>query len=168
MLFNLLTMDQAVAVLVGAVLILLVVLFVWAASKLRKQKLPGVDAILAALQPMVFQAIIAGERAVIWGFDDLEARIESTDKKNVADSVYNLIPDTLWVGTVPLPSSLVKKLVTRDEFAELVKKTYDGADAWLQKNEQYFRSQVDALKYQLDDGAMMFTSDGDVEEALGS
>lgn len=168
MLFNLLTIDQATAILVGAVILLVVVLVLWAVGQLRKQKLPGVDAIFAALQPYIFQAILAGERAVIWGYDDLEARLEGTDKKKVADSVYNLIPDTLWVGTVPLPSSLVKRLITRDEFAELVKKTYDGADAWLQKNEQYFRNQVDALKYQLDDGAMMFTGDGDAEEALRS
>jgi hypothetical protein len=119
---------------------------VLAAIKKRWPRSPGVDLILQALTPYVYQAILAGERAVIWGLDALEDHIAATDKKKVADSVYNLIPDAIVVGGVTLSSDAIKRLITRDEWQNFIKTQYDAADAFLQRNEVYLRGQVEQLK----------------------
>jgi hypothetical protein len=140
--------QVGVAIALGAVVLIVafIVLKLIAAIKQRWPRSPGVDLILQALTPYVYQAILAGERAVIWGLDALEDHIAATDKKRVADSVYNLIPDAIVVGGVTLSSDAIKRLVTRDEWQNFIKTQYDAADAFLQRNEVYLRGQVEQLK----------------------
>lgn len=143
---NLLKPDIWVALAIGAILLIVAWLLLQAIVRFRATGTPGVQAVLDALVPYIYQAIFAGERAVVWGFDVLEERIAATDKKAVADSIYNLLPPVIAVGSITVPTTLVKRLVPREEFERLVKDAYDSADAFLQRNEQFLKDQVAVLK----------------------
>lgn len=107
---------------------------------------PGLQAVMDAFMPYVYRGIFAGERAVIWGFDALEEKIDSTDKARVADAIYALLPDTLVIGGIPIPSSLAKKMIPKEEFQRLIANTYDEVNAFLTRNEDYLKGRIDALK----------------------
>jgi hypothetical protein len=142
--------DLVTAVLVGALLILLGLALRAGIAQIKAQnKNPGLDAFLDALTPYLYQAIFAGEKAILWGFEQADAAVQAADRKKVADSVYDLLPDTLIVDGVSLPVSKVKLLVTREVFEQWVKTVYDQTHAFILKNEAYLRSQVDALKPKL-------------------
>src|SRR5260221_14625715 len=115
------------AIALGAAIILgaLALIALVNAARARSQPTnPTLDAILNALTPYLYRAIIAGERAVLWGMDGLDAQIQATDKKAVADSVYSLLPDVIVVDNVPLPISAVKALIPRETFERWVKNAY--------------------------------------------
>ncbi len=147
-------LDIVITILFGALLILLAI----AAFKLLRaairavrgspaaDQLPGLEAVLAALEPWVFRAILAGERAVLWGFEEIDVKLAGIDKKQVADSVYALLPDVILVGTRPVPVSFVKALVTPQVFEGWIKSLYDQADAFIEQNKQYLHDQVERLK----------------------
>jgi hypothetical protein len=166
--------DIATAVLVGALVILLGLALRAGLAQIRAQsqgKNPGLDArrdqtpvsapgqviptdaFLDALTPYLYKAIFAGERAILWGFEQADVAVLAADRKKVADGVYDLLPDTLIVDGVPLPISKVKLLVTREIFEQWVKTVYDQTHAFILKNEAYLRSQVDMLKPKLPPGA---------------
>ncbi len=141
--------EIATAVLVGALAILLGLALRAGIAQVRawsQGKNPGLDAFLDALTPYLYQAIFAGERAILWGFEQADAALLAADRKKVADGVYDLLPDTLIVNGVPLPIAKVKVLVTRELFEQWVKTVYDQTHAFILKNEAYLKSQVDALK----------------------
>lgn len=143
-------MDFGIAIIVGALLILLGIVLVKLFGALRQwavqKRQPGVNLVLDALQPFVWQAILAGERAVLWGFQEVDAKLTGMDKKQVADAIYNLLPDSVLVGGRLMPIGLVKTLITREAFEELVKQVYDQADAFIERNKSYLHDQVELLK----------------------
>jgi hypothetical protein len=148
--------EIVTAVLVGALVILLGLALRAGIARVRawsQGKNPGLDAFLDALTPYLYQAIFAGERAILWGFEQADAALLAADRKKVADGVYDLLPDTLIVNGVPLPIAKVKLLVTRELFEQWVKTVYDQTHAFILKNEAYLKSQVDALKPALPPGA---------------
>lgn len=138
-------MDIFVALLFGALVIVTALAIRGILGQLRG---PTTQIVLDALRPHINMAIVAGQTAVIWAFDELEEKIASTDKQAVAESFYALIPDTLVVGRFTLPVHIVKRIVPFELFATEVKNTYDRMDAFLQRNEAYLRSQIDALPNQ--------------------
>lgn len=147
--------DPFVAVALGGVLLLAAIALYFIVRRLRAGEdgvvgtaddVPAFEAIELALQPYILRAILAGERAMVWGINDFKTKLAGIDKKHVADSFYALLPDLIMVGSVPVPLSVVKKLVSADDFYRLIKDAYDAADAFIVRNEVYLRSQVDAFK----------------------
>jgi hypothetical protein len=106
---------------------------------------PTVHEILQALTPYAWEAVLAGEKSVLWGIDQVGARLEGTDKKAVADLLYNALPAIIMVGSVPLPIGVVKTFITRPMWEALVKTVYDGATARIEASKPWLISQVDAL-----------------------
>ncbi len=100
------------------------------------------DAVLDALEKYVRDGIDAAFITTLRAFDTFELWLESADKAAVANSMYDLIPDVVMVGSIPIPVALVKRLVSRDEFEVMVKDAYDRVNAFVQQNETYFRSKV--------------------------
>lgn len=144
--------DPLVALIVGAIIIILAVAALVLIRKIRSGAeesgellSPTIDQLFDAILPHIYKAILAGERSVIWAFDAGERYLESADKKAVAESVYALIPEIVLVGNVPVPVGVIKKLIPIELFEAWVKEVYDQADAFLTKNEDYLRSQVQSL-----------------------
>src|SRR4051812_31012641 len=121
---NLFTLNTWIYILLGAIALLLGLL----ALKLIRSNpsaSPTVSAVLKALEPYAYKAILAGQTAVLWVLDTAEAAIESTDKKAVADSWYDLLPDFILVAGYPVPSIVIKRLIPREEWETFVKSLYD-------------------------------------------
>lgn len=103
---------------------------VWLFPKLAREKqgYPFEAELEAALLPIVFQGILSAYRTSERAMDDLAIRIRGADKKKLADTIYNLIPDVIVVQGRAVPVGIVKSLVTRDRFAELVQGVFDEFD----------------------------------------
>lgn len=141
--------DTATMLLVGAGLLIAALAIMGIMAVIRQRnagKEPGVDAILDALQPWIYKAILAGEKLALDAMTDADTRINALDKKAVADSVYNALPETLSIAGVVLPITTVKRFVTQEMFEQWVKQFYESADAFIERNKSYLQSQVDALK----------------------
>jgi len=154
-------LNIAVAVLIGAVMLILTVIGLEAIIRARRALQAGnavtnpqADWIIAALTGYIYKAIAAGERSVLWGFQMLQTEIEGVDKKAVADQIYNLLPDVLPVpvpiiGVVIIPIGTIKRVIPPATFEDLVKTAYDDFDALITRNEVYLKqalqAEVDAL-----------------------
>ncbi|HSB00777.1 MAG TPA: hypothetical protein VLE49_09010, partial [Anaerolineales bacterium] len=77
--------------------------------KSQKQNYPFEAEIEAALLPLIFNGLCAAYRLSEKGVDEMHCRIKGMDKKNMAKSVYRMLPDK--VGSFEL--SLVKNVVTQ-------------------------------------------------------
>lgn len=140
-------MEVSLIVILGAVVlgVLIAATCVVVAAAIQELRVrlkgtlhPTLDQLLVAVTPWAMKAIAAGERSVLWGLEELNKRIEGLDKKAVADAYYNLIPDVVPVPIggriIPVPVAVVKRLVTREEFANLVKTIYDQFDMEIDRN----------------------------------
>jgi hypothetical protein len=143
--FGLADKDWLFAIILGLCLLLAAVA-VWGIARTRLK-----GQVRDALKEWVLKAIFAGERAAVWGLQELGRKIDGWDKKAVADSVYNLLPNVLPVGRVLVPIGFVKQLVPRERFQDMVQDTYEEIHGFILRNEGYLASQVDALVSGLDD-----------------
>lgn len=112
--------------------IILVLLYNWLQSK--RQGYPLEAKIEAALLPLIFYGICSayrlGERAVDEGYE----RLRGADKKLIADSIYAMLPDK--IGNFDL--TLVKTLVTRERFRQLVQNAFDSFDRFYVEHKAHF------------------------------
>jgi len=106
---------------------------------------PQIGDIMEALEKYVYQAIATGERAVVWGLDEIEAYLDGEDKAAVANFWYDLLPENLVVYGVPIPINRVKALVPRENFQAFVRDLYDGFNTKVNQFEDQFKAQVDAF-----------------------
>lgn len=132
----------AVLLAVGGLLILGGIAVLNILSKLKASATPPVQVILDALIPWAQKAIVAGEKAASEALDEVDRELDGIDKAAVADSIYNLLPEFINVGGVSIPTSLVKHLVTREMFSDLVKRVYDETDAFIERNSDYLKKQI--------------------------
>ena len=110
----------------------LLILYNWLQGK--KQGYPMEAEIEAALLPIIFQGICAayrlGERAVDEGYE----RLRGADKKAIADSIYAMLPDK--VGDFDL--TLVKRVIPKERFEELVQDVFDRFDRFYKEHKAHF------------------------------
>ncbi len=99
-----------------------VVAYPW--LKRERQGYPLEAAIEAALLPIIFEGICAAYRLSERSVDELHQRMQGLDKHQVAVSIYGLLPDQ--VGSFEL--TLVKRVVTRERFEQLVQNVFDRFD----------------------------------------
>ena len=102
--------------------------------KTERQGYPLEAAIEAALLPLVFQGICAAYRMSEQGVDQLHQRIKGADKKQIANSIYRMLPDK--VGDYDL--GLVKHLITPDRFEQLVQDAFDRFDRFFVEHQTHF------------------------------
>jgi hypothetical protein len=100
----------------------------------EEQGYPMEAAIEAALLPVIFEGICAAYRMSEKGVDELHQRIQGADKKNVADSIYRMLPDS--VGDYDL--SLVKNLISEERFQQLVQDAFDRFDRFFVQHQGHF------------------------------
>lgn len=102
--------------------------------KTEEQGYPLEAAIEAALLPLIFEGICAAYRMSEKGVDELHQRIKGADKKQIADSIYRMLPDK--VGDYDL--SLAKHLVTEERFEQLVQDAFDRFDRFFVQHQTHF------------------------------
>jgi hypothetical protein len=131
-----------VEVLIAALVVLVVLIVVavglflfakWLFGK--EQGYPGEVAIELALKPYVLQAIALAYKASENVMDEVGHRLHSLNKKALADFAYDLLPDQILVpiggnAVIPIPIGLVKQLVSREKWAELVQASFANFVDW--------------------------------------
>lgn len=133
--------SVAIAFIVAALLILVPLGIRRVLTSLR-QRSPSIEPILTALTPWINTAILAGEKLAASSLSKLEIEFEAADKKKIADSFYDILPNTLMVGEISIPISIVKRVVTREAFEAEVMNVYNAAHAFILQNEKYLEGQV--------------------------
>lgn len=104
--------------------------------KLRteKQGYPFEAEIEAALLPVVFQGICSAYRLSEKSVDNVHQRIKGADKKKIADSIYSMLPDK--IGTYEVV--LIKRIVSRERFEQLVQDAFDRSDRFYIEHQTHF------------------------------
>ena len=102
--------------------------------KSEKQGYPFEAEIEAALLPLIFEGICAAYRLSEKGVDDVQKRIKGPDKKKIADSIYQLLPDK--IGKFDL--TLVKNVVTQERFEVLMQNTFDNFNNFIDQHQKHF------------------------------
>ncbi len=102
--------------------------------KSQRQNYPFEAEIEAALLPLIFNGLCSAYRLSEKGVDELHCRIKGVDKKNIAKTVYRMLPQK--IGDFDL--SLVKKIVTQDRFETLVQNAFDGFDRFFVEHQTHF------------------------------
>lgn len=114
---------------------------------IKRREIQTNDRIVAALIPWVYTAVLAGEKAALWGMENADAVLGSTDKKLVADSLYDILPPVITVPNtgIIIPIATVKAIIPREDFEHLVSQAADAAHGFIDRQEDYLRAQVAAL-----------------------
>lgn len=110
--------------------------------KKEKQGYPMEVAVEAALLPIIYQGICAAYRLSLQGADELKVTMDGWEKKQIADSLYALLPDQ--VGGIDL--SIVKRFVTKERFQELVQNAFDRFDRMYIEHKAHFDALFEAWK----------------------
>jgi hypothetical protein len=88
----------------------------------------------AALLPIIFQGICSAYRLSEKSVDDIHQRIRGVDKKKIADSIYGMLPDKVGVFEVVL----VKRIVSRERFEQLVQDAFNRSDRFFVEHQAHF------------------------------
>jgi len=99
-------------------------------------------AVESALKPLVFQAIIAAYKLSEENVDAGLQRLKGTDKKKIADSLYARLPDK--IGNYDL--SLVKIVITKERFRDLVQQYYDEFMVFYEQHHDQFQQEFEKWK----------------------
>ena len=137
-LFSAIILVAGIAAVVG-----LVSLWLWLRD--NKQGYPNEEAIEEALAPLFHYAIMAAYKASEFVIDSTQRRLIGLDKRMLALTVYDAIPSVVMVGKVPVPVSVIKEMIPRDRFAELVQGAFDKFIAFYEDAEDRFRDQLEYL-----------------------
>ena len=108
--------------------------WVYPILKNKVQGYPGETEIEAALLPYLLKGIIAAYKMSEDAIDLTGERLRGLDKKAIADALYDLLPPT--IGGIPV--GLIKTLITREKFAELVQGAFDRAMQLYEFNQAAF------------------------------
>jgi hypothetical protein len=102
--------------------------------KRERQNYPFEAEIEAALLPLIFHGLCSAYRLSEKSVDEIHCRLRGVDKKNVARTVYKMLPDK--IGTFEL--NLVKRVVSEARFEELVQNAFDGFDRFFVEHQAHF------------------------------
>jgi hypothetical protein len=109
---------------------------VWGYPKLKQEKqgYPLEAEVEAALLPVIYDGICAAYRVSEIGMDEVQRRLSGLDKKQVAGSIYRMLPDEL--GGYDL--TLIKRLVPAERFEQLVQDGFDRFDRFFVEHRTHF------------------------------
>lgn len=110
--------------------------------KKEEQGYPFEVQIETLLLPYALQGIYSAYRVGEVAIDETHKRLQGADKKKIADSVYAMLPDTIGGYDI----SLVKRLVPRERFEELVQDAFDRFDRFFIEHKGHFDWMVEEWK----------------------
>jgi len=102
--------------------------------KNERQGYPFEAALEAALLPIIFHGICAGYRLSELGVDEINQRLTGADKKKIADSIYQMLPDK--VDGYDL--TLVKRIVSQERFEQLAQDGFDRFNRFYVEHRAHF------------------------------
>ena len=132
-------MDQLISTVtpILAAVGVLAVLFV-AYQQLQKNSSGAVEAaVKAALQPILFQAIMSAYRLSEQSVDQGFERLKGLDKKQIADSVYDNLPPK--IGNYD--TAVVKQFVSKEQFAQLTQGVFEQFNQYYLQNREHFEAE---------------------------
>jgi hypothetical protein len=109
---------------------------VWGYPKLKREEqgYPLEAEVEAALLPVIYDGICAAYRVSEIGMDEVQRRLSGLDKKQVADSIYRMLPDE--IGGYDL--TLIKRLVPPERFEQIVQDGFDRFDRFFVEHRAHF------------------------------
>ncbi len=138
-------MEPWIALLVGVALstgIFALLVYLYPKLKTEQQGYPLEAQIEAALLPLVFEAICSAYRMSEQAVDDVGTRIRGLNKKEIADSIYRMLPDR--IGEFEL--TLVKNIIPQERFEALVQDAFDRFDRFFIEHQRHFDELFQAWK----------------------
>lgn len=145
--------SDTLTTLLILLLIILGLVSAWGILSIGTKRYPALHVVLAALQPHVMMGIWAATELAYEALTDLGKEMQGIDRKAIADSIYGALPDIIMIGNLPIPTGLVKTIVSREVFENYVQDNFDRAMALLSKNKEYFKSQVDLWEKENTEGS---------------
>lgn len=88
----------------------------------------------ALLLPWIFKAIAGAYKLSERASDEVGMRIEGLDKKAIANAMYDALPEK--IGNVPI--GMVKLVISRKRFAQLVQIAFDEFLKFYDSQETYY------------------------------
>lgn len=107
---------------------------------------PAEQAIFNALEPLAYQAIVAGEMLARQSLNSLEGKLDGLDRRQIAIGLYNALPDNINIGGKLYPISGIKFLIPLETWAAFVERIYQETRANIERNKSYLKTQVETLK----------------------
>lgn len=108
--------------------------FLYPKLKSEKQGYPFEAEVETALLPIIFEGICSAYRLSEKSVDNIHQRIKGADKKKIADSIYAMLPDKIGIFEVVL----VKRIVSRERFEQLVQNAFDHSDRFFVEHQRHF------------------------------
>jgi len=110
--------------------------------KSEKQGYPLEALIEPLLLPLIYEGICAAYRLSEQAVDEGMGRIRGMDKKAIADGIYAMLPDR--IGDYDI--TLVKSVVGKERFNQLVQDAFDRFDRFYVEHKDHFDEQFEAWK----------------------
>jgi hypothetical protein len=132
-----------IAFLAGAISVGLVRLVRWLQS--GEQGYPGEREMEEALLPFIIQGILAAYKISEGAVDQFKQRLHGVDKAEIAERVYDLLPDQISVGKVVIPIGWIKQVVPEERFAELVQLAFEEGMGAFEGLWELYRDQLGDL-----------------------
>jgi hypothetical protein len=123
-----------VAILAGAAGAVALGAYYYPKLKNEKQGYAYEAEIEALLLPWIYKAIAGAYKLSERASDEVGMRIEGLDKKGIADAMYDALPKQ--IGNVPL--GMVKLVISRERFAQLVQLAFDEFLEFYDSQETYY------------------------------
>lgn len=87
---------------------------------------PTIKPYVEALWPFAVKAVVAVFKASQRARDELEGELSDLDKKALADRMYEMLPDAIFVGSKLVPTGLVKTVIGREQWQAIVQNAFDS------------------------------------------
>jgi hypothetical protein len=113
-----------------------------ATSTEKSAEKPAEKADEQALRPFLFYGICCAYRTAERAVYDGHPMMWGTDKRKIADSVYDVLPSAIDGRE----ASAIKSEVSKEQFAEMLQRAFDEFDKFCNENKAFFDQQFEAWK----------------------
>ena len=98
--------------------------------------------VLHALREFAKEAYAAGLSMVLVQEQTISQDLQTANIKAIADRYYTLLPDTIMIAGKPIPLSIIKVLVSQDNWEILVADVAHEIEARISRNQTWLQSQL--------------------------
>jgi len=134
---------SAIAILAGYCLLQLLA-HARAATNASQQ--PGLADVLTTMEGYAYQGIFAGAELARRGLEQLGTTLSGGDRAAIANGIYDALPPVVTVAGVSVPIGVLKDMIGRTQFAQVVQDVYARTSAFVTANEKFLADQVTSMK----------------------
>ncbi len=95
-----------------------------------------------ALLPMLYYGIAAAYRTAERAAHEGYRPFSGTDKKQIADGIYEVLPPV--VGNLDV--NAIKGLISKEQFAQMIQDAFNGFDSFYKENQVHFDGEYEVWK----------------------